>query len=75
MNRLVLEGMSFRDAYIKVGVDIENETYNSTNQSVNHTHEGSIGNLCISEIKVEMDRVIDKFNFKSVDLALEKLTN
>jgi len=75
VNRLVLEGMSFRDAYIKVGVDIENETYNSTNQSVNHTHEGSIGNLCISEIKVEMDRVIDKFNFKSVDLALEKLTN
>lgn len=75
VNRLVLEGMSFRDAYIKVGVDIENETYNSTNQSVNHTHEGSIGNLCISEIKVEMDRVIDKFNFKSVDLALENLTN
>jgi len=75
VNRLVLEGMSFRDAYIKVGVDIENETYNSTNQSVNHTHEGSIGNLCISEIKVEMDRVIDKFNFETVDLALENLTN
>lgn len=50
LNELVLNGMSFRDAYKKIGSDITNGNY-TPNKTVNHTHEGSIGNLCLEEIQ------------------------
>ncbi|SHM72609.1 argininosuccinate lyase [Cyclobacterium lianum] len=54
VNRLVLEGIPFRDAYKKVGRDIEkNEFVPGT--SIKHTHEGSIGNLCLKEIRGKME--------------------
>ena len=53
VNRLVLEGMPFRDAYKKVGMDIENKDF-TPGTHVKHTHEGSIGNLCLEEIKQKM---------------------
>jgi argininosuccinate lyase len=72
VNKLVLNGMPFRDAYKKVGMDIEQGNYNPAIE-IQHTHEGSIGNLCLEEISSAMDRAISKFNFKTVDEALKKL--
>ena len=72
VNKLVLSGTPFRDAYKKIGLDIEQGNYSPTLQ-INHTHEGSIGNLCLEEISRSMDLVIEKFNFKNVSDALKKL--
>jgi len=72
VNKLVNQGMPFRDAYKKVGRDIEagQFTYDTT---VNHTHEGSIGNLCTAEIKVLMDQVLSGFPFEKVRKAVGEL--
>ena len=72
VNRLVLEGVPFRDAYKKVGMDIENHQFNP-NKSVSHTHEGSIGNLCTAEIEGKMKRVLEGFNFGQYEEAIERL--
>lgn len=75
VNKLVLEGIPFRDAYKKVGIDIENNKFNPT-LSVNHTHEGSIGNLCNDKINLKMKNQIKDFKFdlvhKAIDVLLEK---
>ena len=72
VNKLVLEGIPFRDAYKKVGLDIEagNFTYTPTTA---HTHEGSIGNLCHEQVQQMMDSVIKKFNFNKVNSAIQQL--
>ncbi|MFD2036642.1 argininosuccinate lyase [Belliella marina] len=75
VNELVLQGLPFRDAYKKVGLDIEKDDFAPNQEKVNHTHEGSIGNLCTKEIKAKMDKAIAKFEFENVDLALESLIN
>jgi argininosuccinate lyase len=72
VNKLVLQGTPFRDAYKKVGMDIEAGTFAHT-PSPNHVHEGSIGNLCNKEITQMMEDVIKQYNFSSVKTALEKL--
>ena len=72
MNKLVLQGMPLRDAYKKIGADVENKTF-ETNKTVQHTHEGSIGNLQNEEIKKMMQHVINRFNFKEVNDALQRL--
>jgi argininosuccinate lyase len=72
VNKLVLGGMAFRDAYKKVGMDIEQGTYNPSIE-IQHTHEGSIGNLCLEEISSSMEKAMSRFNFKKVDDALKKL--
>ena len=72
VNKLVLQGVPFRDAYKKIGLDIENGTF-SYSTAVNHTHEGSIGNLCNEEIQQTMQNIIQKFNFAKVKIALEQL--
>src|SRR5688572_2465494 len=72
VNKLVLQGMPFRDAYKKIGIDIQLSNFSYT-PKVNHTHEGSIGNLCNEEIKKKMQRVVDSFPFKQVRSALDKL--
>lgn len=53
VNKLVIEGMSFRDAYQKLGKEIMQGNF-SPSKEVNHTHEGSIGNLCLDEIREKM---------------------
>ncbi|SEI83838.1 argininosuccinate lyase [Cyclobacterium xiamenense] len=70
VNRLVLEGMPFRDAYKKVGLDIENRQF-SPGKRVHHTHEGSIGNLCLNEIQQKMEGIT--IDFKPVLDAEERL--
>ncbi|HEX8335071.1 MAG TPA: argininosuccinate lyase, partial [Segetibacter sp.] len=62
VNKLVLQGMPFRDAYKKVGAEIDEGKFNYSN-TVNHTHEGSIGNLGTSTIKRMMDKAISTFDF------------
>ena len=72
VNRLAAEGMPFRDAYKKVGLDIEAGRFEH-NKQLNHTHEGSIGNLCNTEIKKLMDEISSGFNFDKVGEAEAKL--
>ena len=73
VNELVLRGIPFRDAYKKVGLDIESNNFSPNQESVNHTHEGSIGNLCNAEIKLKMDQTLAKFEFEKVNKALGDL--
>ena len=72
VNKLVLSGMPFRDAYKKVGLDIEQGNYNPAKE-VNHTHEGSIGNLNNKQIEQMMDQTLAKFDFAKVNAALQAL--
>jgi argininosuccinate lyase len=72
VNKLVVEGMPFRDAYKKVGIDIENGKFNYTT-IVNHTHEGSIGNLQTEQVKKQMEKIVSSFPFASVKTAITKL--
>ena len=73
VNNLVLQGKSFRDAYREVGDNIESGKYDFDNKETNHTHEGSIGNLCNDQIRNQMQLIIGKFNFDKVDKAIESL--
>ncbi|MEG2514431.1 MAG: argininosuccinate lyase, partial [Bacteroidaceae bacterium] len=72
VNRLSNEGMPFRDAYKKVGLDIEAGNF-AHDKKVNHTHEGSIGNLCNKQISELMQQVIDGFNFGGMEKAEKEL--
>jgi len=72
VNKLVNTGMPFRDAYKKVGLDIEAGKF-TYNTKVNHTHEGSIGNLCTLEIKQQMETLLTEFPFDKVNTAIKKL--
>jgi len=72
VNKLVLEGIPFRDAYKKVGLDIEGGNFTYTPATA-HTHEGSIGNLCHDQVQQMMDSVIKKFNFNKVNSAIQQL--
>ena len=72
VNRLVNKGMPFRDAYKKVGMDIEAGNFKH-DTLVHHTHEGSIGQLCTEEIKKQMQKIISSFPFEPVNLAIKKL--
>lgn len=72
VNKLVNAGMPFRDAYKKIGMDIEAGNFNYST-SIDHTHEGSIGNLCTDEIKRQMQQVISSFPFDRVNAAINKL--
>ena len=60
VNELVLKGMPFRDAYKKVGLEVENGTYKAPS-TLNHVHEGSIGNLCNDKIEAEFFRKMKLF--------------
>ena len=72
VNRLAREGMPFRDAYKKVGLDIEAGNF-TPNKDIHHTHEGSIGNLCNDKIQALMDEVMDGFKFEKMEQAVNKL--
>ena len=68
VNRLVLEGMPFRDAYKQVGLNIEAGKFVPV-KKVHHTHEGSIGNLCNDQISALMQNNMDGFAFNRVNEA------
>lgn len=72
VNRRVVSGMPFRDAYKEVGLDIEKGDFNPE-KTVNHTHEGSIGNLRNNKIAEKMNSIVNEFNFEKVGRAVDKL--
>ena len=72
VNELVLKGMPFRDAYKTVGEQIETGKF-QTNKVVAHTHEGSIGNLCLDKIADYKNQKIESFNFGEVESAIKQL--
>ena len=74
VNRLAREGMPFRDAYKKVGLDIEAGNF-TPNKDIHHTHEGSIGNLCNDKIQALMNDVVSGFKFEKMEEAVKKLLN
>lgn len=74
VNRRVLEGTPFRDAYKQVGLEIEEGKF-SHNKKVHHTHEGSIGNLCNDQIDKLKQQIIEGFDFDRVAEAEKKLLN
>jgi argininosuccinate lyase len=73
VNRRVLEGKTFRDAYREVGEQIEQGQFKVTSIELNHTHEGSIGNLCLPLIEGRMESVISRFDFLTIQSAFLKL--
>lgn len=75
VNELVLQGVPFRDAYKQVGGDIEANRFVANQQQVVHTHEGSIGNLCLPEIQSKLDQTRSKFDFQKIDQAVSSLLN
>jgi argininosuccinate lyase len=68
VNRLAAAGMPFRDAYKKVGLDIEAGKFKA-DKHIHHTHEGSIGNLCNDEIQQLMQQTLDGFHFERMTEA------
>jgi argininosuccinate lyase len=72
VNKLAAAGMPFRDAYKKVGLEIEAGTFHA-DKNIHHTHEGSIGNLCNDKIQKLMDENISGFHFEKADEAEKKL--
>jgi argininosuccinate lyase len=73
VNKLVNTGMPFRDAYKKVGLDIEAGKF-KYDTNLHHTHEGSIGNLGTAEIKHQMQKIVGSFPFEEVNNAVKTLT-
>ncbi len=61
INELMLSGQSFRDAYREVGNSIEEGRYHYRKDVLEHTHKGSIGNLCLEEIRFEFNGIYQKF--------------
>ncbi len=73
VNKLVWKGVPFRDAYKKIGADIQSGNFKYATE-IKHTHEGSIGNLCNDQIQRMMKEVLSTFDFAKVEEALEKLS-
>lgn len=69
VNKLVLKGIPFRDAYKQVGNAIEKGEF-TYSQKLDHTHEGSIGNLCNDKIAISMEQVVARFKFEKAEQAL-----
>ncbi len=71
-NKLTLSGVPFRDAYKQIGLAIEKGDFNPE-RKVNHTHEGSIGQLNLEEIETMMKSVVDQFGFDKWIVAIDDL--
>ena len=72
VNKLVMQGVPFRDAYKQVGSQINSGTYKPSRE-VNHTHAGSIGNLCLDEIAEKMIAVVEGYDFEQIEKAYSEL--
>lgn len=74
VNRLVLSGVPFREAYIQVGKDVNSGNFKA-NKEVSHSHEGSIGNLKTEAIQASMDKQIERFKFEDWEKKIKILTS
>jgi argininosuccinate lyase len=77
VNKLVMQGTPFRDAYKIVGQKVEDGSFTPPplTEAGKGLHEGSIGNLCTEDIKKQMQKIVSSFSFASVHSAIEKLVN
>lgn len=73
VNKLVLTGIPFRDAYQQIGFDIEAGNFHGGTSDIQHTHEGSIGNLCNGEIRFMMEKAVEDFHFNKISQAYKML--
>jgi argininosuccinate lyase len=75
VNKLVIQGLPFRDAYKIVGQKVEDGSFTAPppSEEVGKGHEGSIRNLCTEEIKNQMQKIVNAFPFASVNAAIKKL--
>lgn len=73
VNDLVLNGVPFRDAYKQVGLEIEADQFAPDQSSLKHTHEGSIGNLGLNEIRQKMEKAERDFDFAKMDSSYQFL--
>lgn len=74
VNQRVLDGVPFRDSYKQVGLEIEAGNF-EPRYDINHTHEGSIGNLCNDQISELFNRTLEQFDFDTYHKAFDKLLN
>jgi argininosuccinate lyase len=72
VNKLVMQGVPFRDAYKMVGGQINEGTYEPSRE-INHTHQGSLGNLCLEQIAGKMETIIEGYEFQKIEKAYRKL--
>ncbi|MDP2889525.1 MAG: argininosuccinate lyase [Bacteroidota bacterium] len=72
VNKLVMQGVPFRDAYKVVGGQINEGNY-KPGREINHTHQGSLGNLCLEQIAGKMEMVIEGYDFQEIEKAYSKL--
>ncbi len=72
VNKLVLSGIPFRDAYKKVGMDIEQGKFSYATQ-LQHTHEGSMGNLMNDKVKENFENIVAGFHFENSHKAINHL--
>ncbi len=71
-NKVIREGKSFRDAYKEIATVISDGSFKAI-QDIQHTHEGSIGNLCNDMIKKKMDNILKEFSFVKEEKAIKEL--
>jgi len=72
VNKLVLKGIPFREAYKQVGEQIEKGEF-QPEKNVDHSHEGSIGNLCLDKILEKKEAIVENFNFMKTTRAIKQL--
>ena len=72
MNKLVLQGVPLRDAYKQIGTQVEAGSFKS-HMALHHVHAGSIGNLQNESIAIQMNALIERFEFSKVNTALQNL--
>jgi argininosuccinate lyase len=72
VNKLVLNGIPFREAYKQIGAQIENGEF-KPEKKVSHVHEGSIGNLCLNKLLMKKEEIVKSFNFEKIEQAKAKL--
>lgn len=73
VNAAVLGGLPFRDAYKQIGESIEAGTFDPDTSPPKHTHEGSLGNLCLPEVREKLREVMHQFQFTTWEEAMDKL--
>jgi argininosuccinate lyase len=72
VNKLVLQGIPFREAYKIIGEQIESGTF-KPEREVSHSHEGSIGNLCLEKIAEFKNEKVESFHFDEINKAINQL--
>ena len=72
VNDMVMQGIPFREAYVQVGKAIESGEFKRP-ENVSHSHEGSLGQLCLDEIQSMMNENLSKFPFEHIEAKIKAL--